>query len=132
MRSPCTWPMPSSRRVGTSTWTRVRRGRGWTSGSASSWPAPLFRTRRELGGNGQTLHFHATDPDLDGTGQWLVARTPSGITVEPGHAKADVAVRVPAARPLLLLTRRLPASEPGVEISGEQALLTRWLEHTPF
>jgi len=52
--------------------------------------------------------------------------------VEPGHAKADVAVRVPAARPLLLLTRRLPASEPGVEISGEQALLTRWLEHTPF
>ncbi|HTQ92005.1 MAG TPA: maleylpyruvate isomerase family mycothiol-dependent enzyme [Streptosporangiaceae bacterium] len=87
---------------------------------------------RELRGNGQTLHFHATDPDLDGTGEWLVTRTPSGITVEPGHAKADVAVRAPAARLLLLLTRRLPASDPGVEIFGEQALLTHWLEHTPF
>ena len=65
-------------------------------------------------------------------GEWLVARTPSGITVEPGHAKAEVAVRAPAARLLLPLTRRLPASEPGVEISGEQALLTHWLEHPPF
>jgi uncharacterized protein (TIGR03083 family) len=88
---------------------------------------------RELGGDGQTLHFHATDPELaDGTGEWLVTRTPSGITVEPGHVKADVAVRAPAARLLLLLTRRLPASDPGVEIFGEQALLTHWLEHTPF
>jgi uncharacterized protein (TIGR03083 family) len=87
---------------------------------------------RELGGDGQTLHFHATDPGLGGTGEWLVTRTPSGITVEPGHAKADVAVRAPAARLLLLLTRRIPASDPGVEIFGEQALLTHWLEHTPF
>ena len=92
---------------------------------------------RELGGDGQTLHFHATDSGLDGTGQdgtgeWLVTRTPSGITVEPGHAKADVAVRAPATRLLLLLTRRLPAEGPGVEVFGEQALLTHWLEHTPF
>jgi len=88
---------------------------------------------RELSGDGQTLHFHATDPGLDdGTGEWLVTRTPSGITVGPGHAKADVAVRAPATRLLLLLTRRIPASDPGVEIFGEQALLTHWLEHTPF
>ena len=52
--------------------------------------------------------------------------------MEPGHAKADAAVRAPAARLLLLLARRLPASEPGIEIFGEQALLTHWLEHTPF
>ncbi len=83
------------------------------------------------------MHFHATDPGLDEagqdrTGEWLVTRTPSGITVEPGHAKADVAVRAPAARLLLLLTRRLPADDPGVEIIGDQALLTHWLEHTPF
>lgn len=87
---------------------------------------------RELGGDGQTLHFHATDPGLGGTGEWLVTRTPSGLTVEPGHAKADVAVRAPAARLLLLLTRRIPAEDPGVEVFGEQALLTHWLEHTPF
>jgi uncharacterized protein (TIGR03083 family) len=87
---------------------------------------------RELGGDGQTLHFHATDPGLDGTGEWLVTRVPSGLIVERGHAKADVAVRAPAARLLLLLTRRLPAEDPGVEVFGEQALLTHWLEHTPF
>jgi uncharacterized protein (TIGR03083 family) len=107
---------------------------------------------RELSGDGQTLHFHATDPGLDGagqdgagqdgtgqggtgqggTGEWLVTRTPTGITVEPGHAKADVTVRGPATSLLLLLTRRRPASDPGAEIFGDQSLLTHWLEHTPF
>jgi len=87
---------------------------------------------RELGGDGQTLHFHATEPGLEGTGEWLVTRTPAGITVAPGHARADVAVRAPAVRLLLLLTRRLPAADPEIEIFGQQDLLTHWLEHTPF
>jgi hypothetical protein len=30
------------------------------------------------------------------------------------------------------LTRRLPPSDPGIEILGEQALLIHWLQHTPF
>ena len=84
-----------------------------------------------LRGDGQTLHFHATDPGLGGAGEWLVRREPDGVTVQAGHAKADVAVRGPAARLLLVLTRRLPAG-PGLEIFGDQALLTHWLEHTPF
>jgi hypothetical protein len=41
-------------------------------------------------------------------------------------------VRGPAASLLLVLTRRLPPSDPSVEILGEQALLTHWLRHTPF
>jgi uncharacterized protein (TIGR03083 family) len=86
----------------------------------------------ELRGDGQSLHFHATDAGLSGTGEWLVTRTPSGITVQRGHGKADVAVRGPAADLLLVLTRRLPPSAPGIEILGEQALLTHWLQHTPF
>jgi uncharacterized protein (TIGR03083 family) len=86
----------------------------------------------ELRGDGQTLHFHATDPGLSGTGEWLVTRTPSGVSVEHGHGKADVAVRGPAVSLLLILTRRLPPSGPAVEVFGEQALLTHWLEHTPF
>jgi len=86
----------------------------------------------ELRGDGQSLHFHATDPGLQGTGEWLITRTPSGITVQHGHGKADVAVRGPAADLLLVLTRRLPPSAPGVDIYGEQALLTHWLGHTPF
>jgi uncharacterized protein (TIGR03083 family) len=87
---------------------------------------------RELCGDGQSLHLHATDPELPGTGEWLITRTPSGITVRHGHGKADVAVRGPAADLLLILTRRLPPSTPGVEILGQQPLLTHWLEHTPF
>src|SRR5580658_7950338 len=68
----------------------------------------------------------------DGIGEWLITRTSSGITVRHGHGKADVAVRGPAADLLLVLTRRLPPSAPGVEILGQQALLTHWLQHTPF
>lgn len=85
-----------------------------------------------LRGDGQTLHFHATDPGLDGAGEWLVRRTPDGITAEPGHAKADVAVRAPALRLLLVLTRRLPPSDPQAEVFGDEALLQHWLEHTAF
>lgn len=86
----------------------------------------------ELRGDGQSLHFHATDPGLSGTGEWLVTRTSSGAIVQPGHGKADVAVRGPAADLLLVLTRRIPPSAPSVEIFGEPALLTHWLQHTPF
>ena len=55
-----------------------------------------------------------------------------GVTVARGHGKADVAVRGPAASLLLVLTRGLPPSDPGIEILGEQALLIHWLQHTPF
>ena len=92
----------------------------------------LVAAGTELRGDGQSLHFHATDAGLAGTGEWLVTRTPSGVTVQRSHGKADVAVRGPAADLLLVLTRRLPPSAPAVEILGEQALLTHWLQHTPF
>jgi uncharacterized protein (TIGR03083 family) len=85
-----------------------------------------------LRGDGQSLHFHATDPGLPGAGEWLITHTSSGITVRHGHGQADVAVRGPAADLLLVLTRRLPPSTPGVEIHGEQTLLTHWLQNTPF
>ena len=99
-----------------------------TAGTAGPARAPA----QDLRGHGQSLHFHATDPGLSGTGEWLVTRTPSGVTTARGHGKADVAVRGPAATLLLVLTRRLPPSAPGIEVLGEQALLTHWLEHTPF
>jgi uncharacterized protein (TIGR03083 family) len=93
---------------------------------------PAGEQAPDLRGDGQSLHFHATDPGLPGTGEWLVTRTPSGVTVARGHGKADVAVRGPAASLLLILTRRLPPSDPAIEILGEQELLTHWLQHTPF
>jgi len=83
-------------------------------------------------GDGQSMHVHATDDGLDGSGEWLVRRTPSGTAVEPGHARADVALRGPAASLLFVLVRRLPAADPGIEVLGDEALLARWLEQTPF
>lgn len=82
--------------------------------------------------DGQTLHVHATDEGLDGAGEWLVRGTQSGLTVEPGHVKADVAVRGPAAKLLLVLVRRLPPDEPGVEVLGDQELFARWLAGTRY
>ena len=93
---------------------------------------PARAQARELCGEGQSLHFHATDPGLCGAGEWLITRTPSGITIQHGHGKADVAVRGPAASLLLILTRRLPPSDPAIEVLGEHALLSHWLQHTPF
>jgi uncharacterized protein (TIGR03083 family) len=82
--------------------------------------------------DGQTLHVHATDDGLNGAGEWLVTGTQSGLAVEPGHAKADVAVRGPAAKLLLVLVRRLPPDEPGVEVLGDQELFARWLANTQY
>ena len=93
---------------------------------------PARARAQELPGDDQSLHFHATDPGLSGTGEWLVTRTTSGVGTARGHGKADIAVRGPAASLLLVLTGRMPLADPAIEIFGEQALLTHWLEHTPF
>jgi uncharacterized protein (TIGR03083 family) len=81
-----------------------------------------------LRGTGQTLHVHVTDPGVDG--EWLMEAGPEEITVTAAHAKADVAMRGPADRLLLVLTRRLPPS--AVDVLGDQALLAQWLEHVRF
>ncbi|HEY3957683.1 MAG TPA: maleylpyruvate isomerase family mycothiol-dependent enzyme [Streptosporangiaceae bacterium] len=80
----------------------------------------------------QTLHLHATDDGLDGTGEWLVRSAGQGIAVEPGHAKADAALRGPAASLLLVLLRRLPLATPGVELLGDGTILSHWLARTPY
>lgn len=85
-----------------------------------------------LAADGQTLHLHATDDGLDGAGEWLVRSTGPGITVEPGHARADAALRGPAASLLLVLLRRLPLATPGVDLLGDTAIVTHWLEHSPY
>lgn len=84
----------------------------------------------ELRGDGQTLHFHATDDGLGDAGEWLVRRTPDGVVWEHGHAKGDVAVRGAAVDLMLLITRRIPVDDPRVHVVGDRTLLDHWLEHT--
>ena len=98
---------------------------GFAAGDPGDQPLPLPA-------EGQTLHVHVTGDAPDGTGEWLVTRTAEGLTVEPGHARADVAVRGPAAPLFLVLMRRLPPAEAGVEVLGDQELFAYWLEHTRF
>lgn len=85
-----------------------------------------------LAGEGETLHFHATDEGLGEAGEWFVRRTPTGVTWEHGHAKGDVAVRGPAGTLLLALYRRVPPDDPGLDVLGDRGLLDHWLAHTAF
>lgn len=77
-------------------------------------------------GNGQTLHFHATDAP----GEWLARREADKVALEHTHTKADVAVRAPATELLLVLTRRRPLSAAStLEVFGDRALFEHWIEH---
>lgn len=80
---------------------------------------------------GAVLHLHATDPGLAG-GEWLIRNSPDGIVVEPGHGKGDAALTGPAGSLLLVLMRRLPPADPSVSLYGDPAILTAWLDSTPF
>lgn len=77
-------------------------------------------------GNGETLHFHATD----GPGEWVITRTPTGIDVERTHAKGDVAARGPASDLLLFVWGRVPPSQ--LEVFGDEDLLVQWQADITF
>lgn len=83
---------------------------------------------------GESLHVHATDPELggDGEGEWTIRRTTDGIAVERGHVRAAVALRGPASDLFLLLLRRLTPETAAVEVLGDRALLDEWLDHSQF
>jgi uncharacterized protein (TIGR03083 family) len=101
---------------------------GFLSGPVYGRPDPRAQALPE----GQVLHIHASDRGLDGSGEWLVRHAPAGVTVEAGHGRGDAALSGPAARLLLVLLRRLPPSDPALELFGDPALIARWLAETPF
>ena len=76
----------------------------------------------ELRGEGETIHFHATDAE----GEWMITLTPEGFTWGHGHGKGDVAARATAADLLLLVYGRLPATSERVQRFGDTELLDRW------
>ena len=64
---------------------------GLAADGVHEWLGLIAAGRRpgtpELRGDGQSLHFHATDPGLSGTGEWLVTRTPSASASSAATAK---------------------------------------------
>jgi uncharacterized protein (TIGR03083 family) len=85
--------------------------------------------RADLFGEGETLHFHATDEGLGAAGEWFVRRTPTGVVWEQRHHKGDVAVRGRARDLLLVLYRKTALDASPVEVLGDRAVLASWLEH---
>ncbi|HEX6569535.1 MAG TPA: maleylpyruvate isomerase N-terminal domain-containing protein [Acidimicrobiales bacterium] len=88
-----------------------------------------WRGTAELEGTGETIHLHATDPDLAAAagsagGEWLVTLGAEGVSVEHAHAKGDVAVRGSASDLLLLLWNRVGADR--FQVFGDATLLDRW------
>jgi uncharacterized protein (TIGR03083 family) len=81
---------------------------------------------------GRALQVRAAGDGLDGSAEWLVSHVAADVTVQPGHGTADVTLAGPAARVLLVLVRRLPPSDPSVEVLGDASVLEQWLAQTPF
>ncbi|MEV4072286.1 maleylpyruvate isomerase family mycothiol-dependent enzyme [Nonomuraea fuscirosea] len=78
-----------------------------------------------LRGNGQTLHFHATDTP----GEWVARREPDEVALERTHAEADVVVSGPATDLLLVNSRRRPLAASSLDVQGDRAMFDLWIEH---
>ncbi|MEU8926263.1 maleylpyruvate isomerase family mycothiol-dependent enzyme [Kitasatospora sp. NPDC048545] len=84
----------------------------------------------ELRGADRTIRFGRTD----GEGDWLVRLRPDGFGLDPdgADATADATVRATAADLLFLLYGRIDRTADGVEVSGDDELLTHWFAHSAF
>ena len=70
-----------------------------------------------IGGNGKTLHLHATDAD----GEWLLTLHPDRVDVARGHVKGDADLRGSARDLLLAVWGRDPLGE--VEQFGDESVI---------
>lgn len=83
-------------------------------------------------GDGQSIHLHATEPDLGEAGEWTILGRPDGIAVDHEHGKATAALRGPARSLLLAVVRRRTAAQESLEVFGDPGVWDTWLARTPF
>lgn len=101
--------------------------------TSPTWAAQRSDSADSLRGNGQVLHWQATDVMGLATGDWFIERLPEGAQLVPQQDKADAIVSGPAKSLLLVLTRRLPVTgeqESAVKIEGDDDLVRHWIGHT--
>ncbi len=79
---------------------------------------------------GSALRVQVTGTDA--AGDWLVTHAADGVHVLPEAGRADVTLAGPAADVLLVLMRRIPVTSGSVRVTGDAALLDRWLALTAF
>jgi uncharacterized protein (TIGR03083 family) len=98
--------------------------------------------RAQVLGAGVALHVRTTDVTGPGPGEWVIRHGTGGVNVirlagsggtgAGGHARGDVAVAGSAAALLLVLLRRLAPQDAPVAVTGDRALLDRWLAGSRF
>jgi uncharacterized protein (TIGR03083 family) len=79
---------------------------------------------RPIGGDGQTVHLHATDAACE----WLITLHPERIDSERGHAKGDAALRGAARDLLLMVWGRDPLE--AVEHLGDESVIATFTTAT--
>lgn len=88
----------------------------------------MTRFRNKAPGAGETAHVHCTDTD----GEWLITFPDTGAReLRREHAKGDVAFRGPAEGLLLFLWGRVDPAAAGVEVIGDDTVVSRWRELIP-
>ena len=102
--------------------------------TSPTWAAQRSDSADALRGNGETLHWHATDGSaLDTSGDWLIERKPGGASWQHRSDTADVTIHGPARSLLLILTRRLPPTDGqahDVTIEGDVDLVRHWVQRS--
>jgi uncharacterized protein (TIGR03083 family) len=95
--------------------------------------AAAFAPRvRELTGDGETLHLHATDvaaANGEGDAEWLITLEPKGFRWRRTHAKGAAAVRGPVSDLYLFAWGRRGPGSPEVEVLGDHVLLDHWVQN---
>ncbi len=96
--------------------------------------ADFFRPNvRDLRGDGETIHLHATD--LDSTnlpGEWLITLEPEGFRWSRAHVKGAVAVRGAAQDLVLFMYGRRKAADAKLDVIGDLSLLAYWSANSAF
>jgi len=96
--------------------------------------ADFFRPNvRDLRGDGETIHLHATDLDSANLpGEWLITLEPEGFRWSHAHVKGAVAVRGPAQDLALFVYGRRKAADVKLDVIGDLSLLAYWSANSAF
>lgn len=92
---------------------------------------------RKLNGDGETLHFHATEPaetvvNGEGAAEWLITLEPKGFRWGRAHAKGAAAVRGSVSDLYLFAWGRRKADDARVEVLGDHVLVDHWVRNATF
>ncbi len=88
---------------------------------------------RELHGDGETIHLHATDLDGDELpGEWLITLEPEGFRWSHAHVKGAAAIRGKAQDLALFIYGRRKVGDPELEVLGDLSLLAHWSAKSAF